>query len=70
MKEYWSIEKRKNLIWTRENAGSILRETPWFVEGMNDLELESEHNRFIEYIKAHGTDKGFVPIKLPEGRLR
>ncbi len=64
----YTIEYRKKMVLRTWDVGS-LAENPYFVDGMTDYELEQEEQRYNAYCLEHGTNEGFVPIKIPEGRI-
>lgn len=64
-----SIEARKKRVLRAKDMGIIINEAPYFVDGMTDYEFEKEQERYDEYTSTHGTNEGFVPMKVPEGRI-
>ncbi len=64
-----SIAARKKRILRAKDMGSIINEAPYFVDGMTDYEFEKEQERYDAYTLKYGTDEGFVPMEIPEGRI-
>ena len=59
-----STEARKKRILHWNTVGTIIREAPYFVDGMSDYDLEQEYERYNQYCLEHGTCEGFEPMKI------
>lgn len=65
----YTEEYRKNMVLRAKDVGFIA-ENKYFVDGMTDYELEQEEERYKKYCLEHGTDEGFIPIKIPKERIQ